>query len=127
MTPVKGKAGSATKPIQKKTKKTEKKTSLEKQVEAEEKAQAGEQLDLIDVAPENLKPIIKLSRQYKAAQRRRISALEEETTLKQKVLAAIKDTDIKPLEDGTIRFSNDGITVIVKHRDELIQIKEDEE
>jgi hypothetical protein len=50
----------------------------------------GEQLDLIDVQPENSKEIIAHAKNYRAAVKRRMAALEEEVAEKQKLLELIK-------------------------------------
>ncbi len=84
----------------------------------------GEQLDLIDVAPENAKPIIKAARIYKSLQLKRISALNEEVKQKHRVLELVKAAKLQPLENGRIQFECDGVVVTVTPRDELIKIKD---
>lgn len=93
------------------------------------KEQTGpEQLDLIDVRPENAKEILQAAKSYKIAQKKRLDALGKEVQEKQKVLEFVKKAKLKPLEDGTIRFTLDGVTISVKPRDELLTVKcEDEE
>lgn len=88
---------------------------------------AGEQLDLIDVSPENSKQIVGIARRYKTAQAQRIAALEREVEEKQKLLGLIKDAKLKPLDDGVIRFKVDGLLITVKPRDELVKVKEESE
>jgi len=95
--------------------------------EASSDATTGEQLDLIDVAPENSKEIIALARAYKSAQGRRIDALEEEVAAKVKLLALIKGANLQRLDDGKIRLHLDGYTITVTPRDELVKVKEDSE
>jgi hypothetical protein len=83
------------------------------------------QMDLIkDLHGKEAKKILKIAKDYKAAQKARLAALEEEKAYKQGLLALIKDAGIKPLDDGTIKFSLDGYTISVKPRDELIQVRE---
>ena len=89
--------------------------------------QNGEQLDLIDVTPENSKKIIAVAKRYKAAQSQRIEALQEEIAEKQKLLGLVKEANLQRLEDGKIRFRVDGMTITVTLRDELIKVKEDGE
>lgn len=86
-----------------------------------------EQLVLIDVGPENAKAIAKEARKYKSAQSTRIEALEQEMAAKIKLLALIKTSGIKPMEDGKIRCHCDGFTITVTPRDELVKVKEDAE
>jgi len=88
---------------------------------------AGEQLDLIDVAPENAKKIIAVARRYKEAQGQRIEALEREKTEKQKILDLVKEANLKRLDDGTITFKVDGMVIKVTPRDELVQVKDEAE
>ena len=88
------------------------------------KGTKGEQLDLIDLAPENAKAIVAAARIYKMRQKERLEALKMEIAEKQKVLALVRDAKLKPLPDGKIRFKYDGFTISVTPRDELIQVKE---
>lgn len=88
------------------------------------KKETQEQLDLIDVAPENAKPIIAAARVYKKAQKARLSALKNEIDQKQKVLALIKEAEIKPGEGGKIVFKYDNVLISVTPRDELVRITE---
>ena len=96
---------------------------------ARKKGQAEpEQMDLIDVKPENAKEILGAARKYKKAQKERIGASAVEVQEKQKVLNFIKKANLKPLDDGTIKFVLDGVKICVKPRDELLTVKcEDEE
>ena len=87
----------------------------------------GEQLDLLDVGPENSKEIVKQAKHYKTALSRRIEALQEEVTAKEKLKALIKEANLKPMDDGKIRVHVNGYTITVTPRDELIQVKEDEQ
>jgi len=88
---------------------------------------SGEQLDLIDVTPENLKAIKPVAKKYKAAVERRVTALEEEKGLKVQILSMVKEAKLKRLADGTIRFHCDGMMITVTPRDELVKVKEDDE
>ena len=104
-----------------------KKSAMQKEVERTEATEApkGQQMDLIEVGPENAKEIILHARRYKASQKKRIEALAEEIAEKQKLLALISDAHLKRLDDGKIRFKLDGFTITVTPRDELVKIKED--
>ena len=102
-----------------------KKDSMQKQVEKDEKGvPTGQQMDLIDVGPENSKEIIQHARLYKAAQTKRIQALDEEIAEKQKLLELIRNAKLKPLEGGKVQFRCDGYIITVTPRDELVRIKE---
>lgn len=100
-----------------------KKETMKKEVE---KTEEGEQLDLIDVSPENAKPIIAAARVYKKLVATRQNALDKEVKQKQKILGLIKEAKLTPLEDGTTKFRYDGVTISVTPRDELVKVKEDE-
>lgn len=70
------------------------------------KAEAGEQMDLIDVTPENIKEIKKLLHPYKKFQAERIAAL-------------------KRLPNGQIKFRCGGMIITLKPTDEKLIIKEE--
>jgi hypothetical protein len=80
--------------------------------------------DLIDVQPENAKAIAKAARAYKIIQAERSAILTKEVDQKKKILALVKEGGVRPLPDGTIRLLVDGITVIIKPRDELVRVLE---
>lgn len=88
---------------------------------------SGEQLDLIDVTPENLKKIKPVAKKYKAALRRRMEAGEEEKTLKHQILDMVKEANLQRLPDGSIKFTCDGMVIKVTPRDELVQVKDADE
>ena len=85
---------------------------------------SGEQMALIDVAPEHLTEIKPLANKYRAAVNRRMKALEEEMSLKQEILDLIKKENLSRLPDGSIKFKCDGMTITVTPRDELVKVKE---
>ena len=86
--------------------------------------ESGEQLDLIDIAAKNAKPIIKAARLYKQFQLARLGALKKEIEQKQKVLELVRAADLQPLAGGKIRFEYDGVTISITPRDELVAVKE---
>jgi hypothetical protein len=88
---------------------------------------AKEQLDLIDVKPENSKEMLVVAKRYKTAQAQRIEALGREVAEKQKLLALIKEANLQHLDDGKIQFRIDRLIVTVTPRDELIRIKDENE
>ena len=87
----------------------------------------GEQLELIDVGPANLKAIKPIAKRYKAAMRRRQGALKEEIEAKQQILALIKEAKVSRLPDGKIKFKCDGMLITVTPRDELVKVKDEED
>lgn len=83
----------------------------------------GEQLNLIDVAPENAKEILKVAKIYEAAKKERLKALAEEVKQKQKVLELIHEAKLQRMEDGKINVKCDRYTIVVTPTDEKIKIK----
>jgi len=88
------------------------------------KNEAGEQLDLIDVTPENAKSIIREARLYKKFQAERLAVLKNEIEQKHKVLELVKAAKLQSLDGGKIRFEHDGVIISITPRDELVKIKE---
>lgn len=84
---------------------------------------SGEQLELIDVTPENLKAIKPIARRYKAAMQRRVAVQQEEVKAKGEILALIKEAQLPRLADGTIKFKCGDLLITVTPRDELVKVK----
>lgn len=101
---------------------TKKKDSMQTKVEKSEGT--GEQLDLIDVKPENAKPIIAAARLYKKLMGVRQKALAKEVVQKAEVLRLIKAAELQPLAGGKIKFEYDSVIISVTPRDELITVKD---
>ena len=83
----------------------------------------GEQLQLIDVGPKNLKEILASVQIYKKHQKVRLGALKDETAAKARVHELVKAAKLVPLKDGIIRFECDGNIITIEPRDEVIRIK----
>jgi hypothetical protein len=88
---------------------------------------AGEQMDLIDVGPENLKKIVPVARRYIAAVKRRSKEGAEEVALKARLLELVEEADLKRDSKGRVKFKADGLTISVTPRDNLIQVTEKKE
>lgn len=88
------------------------------------KTQNGEQLDLIDVAPESAGPMVEAGRLYKKAQKTRLKALVEEIRLKDKIRQLARDAKLQRLEDGVIRFTYNGVTICITPQDEKVTVKD---
>ncbi len=84
----------------------------------------GEQLALIDVAPENAKPIIEAARLYKKYQATRIAAGVKESDQKKLIIQLVKDAKLQTLAGGKVKFEYDNVMVTVTPRDELVQVKD---
>ena len=89
-----------------------------------EPEKTGDQLDLIDVKPENAKAIIAAAREYKEFQAARLTILAKEVAQKQRVLELVKAANLTPLDGGKIKFEYDGVTVSITPRDELVKVKD---
>lgn len=92
-----------------------------------EETEVGEQLDLIDVSPENAGPMIKAGRAYNKVKKTRLTALAEEVKLKDKIRQLAKDAKLQRLEGGVIRFRHKGVTICITPQDEKVTVKEEEE
>ena len=90
-----------------------------------EKTEAGEQLQLIEVAPKNAKPIIEAGRLYKKAVKTRQKALAKEVELKEKIRQLAKEANIQRLANGEIKFKYDGVTIRITPQDEKVTVTED--
>ncbi len=87
--------------------------------------QEQEQLDLIDIHPENAKPIIAAARIYKKLVGKRLDVLAQEVEQKQKILDLVKEAKLTPLENGVVRFKYDNVTISITPRDELVKVKDE--
>jgi hypothetical protein len=81
-----------------------------------------EQLDLIDVTPENAKPLKRAARAFKAAQTERKSWGEEEEKQKNRIVELVHEAGLKPDSDGVITFTLGDFTIKVTAR-ELVNVK----
>lgn len=89
-----------------------------------ETKKSDEQLDLIDVAPENAKPIIEVACQYKQHQRARMAAGAKEEECKKRILNMVNEANLQRLEGGKIKFEYDSVTISITPRDELVTVKD---
>ena len=109
-------------------KKTKKGDITEEAVQAAEAGdEMGEQLDLIDVGPENLEKIAPHARRYKAALKKRLADLDLEVKEKNIIQQLVHESGLKRLPDGSIKFRCEGMRIELIPTDEKIKIKEDEE
>ena len=86
----------------------------------------GEQLELIEVGPENIKEIEKHVRLYKDALQQRLPLTRIESKEKQAILELVKKAKLKPLDDGEIRFHAAGMLIRVIPEDYTIKLKDAE-
>lgn len=96
-----------------------------KKAAKKEAKKSGEQLDLIEVAPKEVKPIIKAAREYAKHRDARIAVGKKEAEHKQKVIELVKAANLQPLKGGLIKFKYNGVTVSITPRDELVKVKDE--
>lgn len=87
----------------------------------------GEQMDLMDVGPENQEEIVRWAQAHKHAMRERMKWGKQESEAKQKVLDLIKQANLTKLEDGKIKVRCGHYTVTVIPRDAKVTIRDDDE
>ena len=103
---------------------------MSRKKKSEEKGQgssSGEQMDLLDVGPENLKEIVPHARRYKKAVNDRIAALAIEVEEKDAIRRLVREAKLKRLEDGTIKFQCDSLIIVITPRDEKVTVRDIEE
>ena len=88
-----------------------------------EEVERQEQMDLIEVHPENAKAIVVAAKLYKRFQNARLTALAKEVAQKQVVLNLVREADLKPLNGGKIKFNYDNVKISVTPRDVLVKVK----
>lgn len=89
------------------------------------KGKSGEQLPLIDVLPEDAKPIIEAAKLYKEYMLERITWSGKEVAQRNLVREMVAKAGFQRLPDGTIRFSHDGVTITITPQDDKISVKEE--
>lgn len=74
----------------------------------------GEQMDLIDVGPENIKAMRPVAAKGKNAEKRRAKAADDKKKAGEEMVELVKDAKLKPNANGLIQFVVDGLEVRVK-------------
>lgn len=112
-----------------KKKKVKSQTLVEKNSMAKEvaKAEKGEQMPLIDVLPENIKPIIPVARAYRKVVAERVILTRKEVELKTKIREMATKAKIPRLDDGSIKFNWEGVNVVITPQDEKVQVTIDKD
>lgn len=88
-----------------------------------EGAVAGNQMDLIDVGPENLKEIEPHVKKLDAARTQRIKLTRVEHDEEEKIKKLVHKSGLKRLDDGNIKFMCCGKEVWVIPTDEKVKLK----
>ena len=86
------------------------------------KPKKGEQGYLIDITPENMKQIRKVTTAYKAVQGERLALLQKEVVLKNKLLDLIHAADLQKDSKGAIKFGCDDWEIELKPTDEKLTV-----
>ena len=90
---------------------------------AEEVAKS-EQLDLIDVQPENAAEIAKYAGQYREVVARRIKLAEKEVDLKQKILRLFDDGNVQRLDKGKRKLKVGHFMIETEPKEESVKVRE---
>lgn len=85
----------------------------------------GEQLELIDVTPANMKEIVPLVKAYRKATLADSRAKEKRKEAKAALTAAVHEAGLEPLEDGKIRFKCEDMVVLITPQDDSVRVTED--
>jgi len=88
------------------------------------KKEKGEQLDLIDVSPENAKPIIKVAREYIKYRDSRMAIQKKEVEHKQDIIELVKAANLAPINGGVIKFEYDGLLISLAPKEMELKVKE---
>ncbi len=80
----------------------------------EKEAEAGEQGQLIETAPENAVDLDKKARQYHATVRKRLAIQEKEKTQKAELRILAEEAGLQPLENGDIEYNHEDVHILLK-------------
>lgn len=90
----------------------------------EQAATLGEQMDLLDVGPENLELMKPVARRCKVAEKKRAKAVDEKKKAEAEIVELVKDAKLKPNAQGNIEFVVDGLRVKVKPHEWKVTVSE---
>ncbi len=85
---------------------------------------SGEQLDLIDVGPENLEKMRPVASRCKVAEKKRLKAVAEKKKGHREMVELVKEAKLLPNEKGNIEFVVDGLRVKVTPHDWSVSVVE---
>lgn len=85
-------------------------------------AESGEQLELIDVNPENAKPLIRAARKYRKTITQRLEIQHREAKELLDLRELIEASGLQPLASGKIAFEYDGVTVEHTPQDAKVKV-----
>jgi len=101
-----------------------KKKASKKETKVESKVESGEQLDLIDVAPKNAKPIIAVAREYIKFRDSHMAVQKNEVEYKHRVIELVKEARLQPINGGVIKFEYDGLIISLAPKEMELKVKE---
>ena len=93
------------------------------------KGGTGEQGKLIDTNPDNVKPLIKKARKYRATIADRLSIQQTEREEKAELRELVAASGLTPLDNGNIEFHYEDVTIIVEPPAEgkiTVRVEDDE-
>ena len=93
-------------------------------VEKEAKKEKGKQLDLIDVTPKQVKPILAEAREYIKYRDSRMAVQKKEVEHKQRIIELVQAAKLQPLKEGVIRFACDGVEITLTPEGIKLKVKE---
>ncbi len=76
-------------------------------------AKKNDQPKLLDTDPENVKPLIKAARKYRATIADRLSIQQTEAEQKAELRELVAASGLEPLDDGKILFKYEDVTIKV--------------
>lgn len=80
--------------------------------------------ELIDVTPENCKEILSLAKQLQKIQAKRKSLSDDEKVTRHKLIEAVRDAGLQPMENGVFILKINGMTIMVTPKEENVKIQE---
>ena len=93
------------------------------------KGGTGEQGELIDTAPDNVKPMIKKAKKYRAVIAERLEIQQKESELKAELREIVAASGLTPTDSGSIVFTYEDVTITVAPMQEgklTVVVKDDE-
>lgn len=89
----------------------------------------GEQGELIDTNPDNVKPMIKKAKKYRAVIAERLAIQQKEAELKTELREIVAVSGLTPTDNGSIVFTYEDVTITVEPPKEgklTVVVKDDE-
>jgi hypothetical protein len=91
---------------------------------AEAESTSGEQLDLINVSPENMEKILPIAKAFRKVVKDRVRLTNKEIELRNELEQAVDEAKLQPLPDGKIKFKIDGLIITIEPTGRKVSVKE---